>query len=275
MLLAHLQETVVKRPKTKRDLQKLIDISGSEGVEAHTAESVLITSSRVVLRNLVTPGRLPFKFEPNTSSIDIDLQLPTVTTYEGSGLDGLLLKFVSISGVKKGAGDTWASNRETHKNKLRTLKGIPNADTLKLYHTVGLKTFEGSGRYDHVYLDEVQGAESLKGLEGSRSLTIIGDCGELTFQHFPTTVDTLNIELFKVKAGLPWYVTIPKTCRIINALDAQNKPCFFELLEKGVPLELQRKIIKMQADGKGGRVDMLEAQADLIDAECPDKLLTI
>lgn len=271
MLLAYLQETVVKRPKAVEELQKLLDISDCSGVTAKTADTVEVISDSVVLQKLVTPGRLPFKVLPRSKSFDLKLFLPTVTSYEGSGLEQCNVKSLTIGRVPKKHAST-VGPAVTLMNKLRDLKGLPTAHSIVfLYNVPELKSFEGlKAQGCDVTIEDASEVESLKGLEGVKTLVLRGDCKRLTFQHFPKTVESLDLELFEMQVGVPWYVTIPASCRILNPSSAEKGSHFYNL--DAVPLDLQHKIIKMQEDGKGSRIDMLQVQADLIDAECPDKL---
>lgn len=273
MLLTHLQENVVKRPKTIQDLRKLLDMSGCVGLEAASENTVEIVGDEVRLANLVTAGSLPFKFKPRSRVFDLELNLPTIVSYEGSGLEEMHVRKLVI-GKTLGRSNGLAPRTPTVPNKLRTLKGLPKVmHEVRLIDFEALKTLEGLRAPEaSLTLQDMHALETFKGLDNVVIVTIYNDCPKLRFRDFPKTAVELNIEGFTPVTGLPWYVTLSPHLRIrLSSGVTGNERCFFNLQDT-VPMDVQKKIIKMQSEGQGSRVHMLEAQADLIEADCPDKL---
>lgn len=263
MLLTQLQETINRKAKTTEELQKMLDVSSCIGLEAISATQVKPISKSVTISGIITPGTLPFTIADDEGVMEtLMLILPTVASYEGSGLDKLEVKSLSIGvHIKNG---TKVGPSERIPNKLKNLRGTPKTKTLSISDLASLQTLEG------VQLEPGAAVEitncplltSVADAVGLKELTLTG-CPLIKFKNVPKTIERLSIAYNELKTGIPWFVTVPKGCTVkYSNMSAPDADYFYN---SEIPLELQRKIIGMQERG-GTKADILEIQQDLIDA---------
>lgn len=257
MLLTKLHETISRRAKTVDELQKLIDVSGSTGIEAISSDSVKIVDRMVVLQNIITPGQLPFKFEAASHEISLRVNVPTLRSLHG--MEGLVIQDFEIGSVSKS--NQYGPNT-IYSSRLTTLKGMPKVSgSVKLNNMLELKDLEGLNILEGAKLS-LQNCPHIPNLAPAQGVTTIKlmECKNITFQDFPESCKELNIEYLTITRGLPWFITIPPTCqvKIYNA----NQFLGIEL-----PSELLAKILEYQRTGKSSKVHLLEIQTELIDAD--------
>lgn len=259
MLLTHLHETISRRAKTVDELQKLIDVSGSSGIRAVSSDSVEVTDRIVVLQNIITPGRLPFKFEATSTDVTMKVYLPTLKSFHG--MEALTVRSFEVGRVStkdKVGQDKHLSSTATSLAGMPTVteKTVLNS-MLKLENLDGLKLVAGMLELNYCPL-----VPDLANAAGASKIVLSG-CENLSLQHFPHSCQELNISYQTFKRGLPWYITIPPSCKV--TLSTSNHLAPFAGNE--LPLDLAQKIIDYQLAGKSSRTHLLEIQADLIDAD--------
>ena len=250
MLLTYLHETITRRAKTTEELQKLIDVSGSTGIEAASSDSVNVKDRDVVLQNLITAGSLPFKFEASDYDVRLYVMVPTLRSLHG--MEALEIGELEVGSV--------STTKKIVTSKLTTLKGMPKVSRkVKLKNLPELKSLEGLNVDDgfELSLYKCPQIQNLELARGARKIQLY-DCENLTFQHFPESCEHLDLEYFTITRGLPWYITIPYACKIKHS----SVPFGLTL-----PPEILKKLIEYQQNGKNSKVDLLEIQTDLIDAD--------
>ena len=259
MLLTKLHETIARLAKTKEELQKLIDVSGSSGIEAVSSDSVRVTDRVVILQNIITAGSLPFKFEASDYDINLKVVMPTLRSLHG--METLAVSNLEITQVNSKRQGPYGQ-QSVVVNKLTTLKGMPKVDkTLRLSNLPELKSLEGldliGGEVEFI----MYGCPQILNLEHVNGVSKIQlmECKNISFQHFPKDCTALDIEYLTITRCLPWYITIPPTCKIKHS---DSNP--FGL---GLPPEIFNKLFEYQQEGKSSRVHLLEIQTDLIDAD--------
>lgn len=264
MLLTQLHETITRRAKSVDELQKLIDVSGSTGIEAVSADTVKITDRVVTLQNIVTPGQLPFKFEPCSEDVILQIAIPTLRTLHG--LEGLEVQDFVIGRVLQK--NHRSGNQEIVHSKLTTLKGMPKtAGKVSLSNMPELKSLEGLNAVEGFSLSiyECQQLTSLAEATGVKKLQLMG-CNKLSFQGFPQSCEHLDMEYLTLTRCLPWFITIPKTCKLKMSTHPHGQPfCGLTL-----PEDLVKKLLDYQEQGKNSNTNLLEIQTALIDADLDD-----
>lgn len=262
MLLTQLHETITRRAKTTEELQKLIDISGSTGIEAVSSDSVKVTAPLVHLQNIITPGRLPFKFEAVSGTLKVQVHVPTLRSFHG--MEALFVQDFEVgrTTIKKGGS---SSDWQTIENKAETLVGMPKATgKVRLNNMPELKSLDGLNVRDGFSLELTYCPQvaSLAQAKGVRSIQLMG-CENISLQDFPESCEHLDISYQTIKRGLPWFITIPPSCKVLLSTSKNGVP----FANNELPLELAMKIINYQKEGKSSRTHLLEIQADLIDAD--------
>lgn len=267
MLLTQLHESITRKAKNVDELQKLIDVSGSTGIEAISADTVEIVSTDVHLQNLITPGQLPFKFKegvyPNAT---LRVSVPTLRTFKG--LEKLSVDNFVIGSTSGQATDS-IGTKKVIPSKITSLAHMPQVTGhVDLYHMLELKTLEGlnvSGNASDTRL-MLYNLPLISSLAPAKNITkiVLQECENLTFKDFPADCTKLDIRYITIKRGAPWFITIPKHCTVqlddINVLFAPHK----------IPEALAAKLIRYQREGLNSKAKMLEIQADLVDADLDD-----
>lgn len=262
MLLTQLQESISKVGKTTEDLQKLLDASGSVGIEAISHNKAKIFDDHATLIGIITAGSLPFQLTSGAlEGVSLSIQLPTLKTFHGFSLDKL--SSLSIGSVvndrKSGA------VKERFPLALESLKQMPRVkDNIRIEHAAKLRTLEGL-RLDAggvLTLNLCSGLETIEHVPDGIMVKISG-CENVSFKHFPKGVVGLNLEDFYFKSGLPWIVAIPKSCNLnlgsalsINVYKNGQKSS----LDKGV----SDRLLAIREHG-AGNAKVLEAQQLLLD----------
>lgn len=263
MLLTHLNETITRRAKSTEELQKLLDASDSTGIVAVSADTVQLVEHDNLLQNIITAGKLPFKFAKNSQEQPAILKVIVPTLRTLAGMEELELFKLIINPLTKPKQFEPAT---VVGSKLETLVGMPKVyGKLEIRNASVLKSLTGLTQPPTTLdLSECPMLESLAGAEGVKKVILSG-MPKLSLKDFPKSCSELNINHFHIERGLPWIIKIPHHCRIL----------FDSYTFDGVPKEILTKIFDYRQLGNSSTVAMLEIQADLIDAGVADELAEI
>lgn len=271
MLLTQLHETISKRAKTTEDLQKLLDAADCEGLEAFTHDNARITSVIVSLRNLITPGELPFSVI-NTNelpAVDLSVALPTLRTLKG--LSNLEVRALLVNSVNERQANSFDRPKPLSL-KLETLEGMPRVTKrFDLSHAPLIKTLAGARLAEGVAvsLNHLTNLETLAGLDGVKTLKLDNSGGvksKLMLKHVPSSLQELDLTYFIFHSGMALFAGVPQ--RVDVKLDNGLRYMKNGSIEV-VPANVAKRLLAIREKDQGTK-GILEAQQLLIDSDLDD-----